>query len=373
MARRPGKDIRVSAEDALEFEPEPVRRRLIPATVWMLLALVLITLAGLGGFLFGDRLATLGSDDPREVPVVDAEPGPIKQRPKNPGGAEIPYRGYEINKRMKGEEAAPRVENLLPAPEKPQAPPTAKPQPSPPEPAPAPAAAPPPKVQAAVRRSAQAEPLLPAKPPAKLVEAPPAPAPAPSPPPAAAPPAAPAPAPAPVAKAPALKATPAPKAASPPPPPPPPPQSQGGPLQLVPKSKQQATAPTAPVPAEQKVTKPLEPVSPPVRTTGAPTARQLLAKRAVPRSATAVSQGWQVQLAASRAAKTARIEGERLKKKHTDVLGKLSVRVVRADLGAKGVFYRIRLGALADKNAARAVCNKLSKRGQGCLIVAPGK
>ena len=77
--------------------------------------------------------------------------------------------------------------------------------------------------------------------------------------------------------------------------------------------------------------------------------------------------------AASRAASAANAEGERLKKKHSDVLGKLAVHVVRADLGAKGVFYRIRLGPAQSKDQARSICATLSKRGQGCLVIAPGK
>ncbi|MEQ9682528.1 MAG: SPOR domain-containing protein, partial [Rhodospirillales bacterium] len=69
----------------------------------------------------------------------------------------------------------------------------------------------------------------------------------------------------------------------------------------------------------------------------------------------------------------AKAEGERLKQKHSDVLGKLTVSIMRADLGAKGVFYRIRLGPARDKDQARAVCAQLAKRGQGCLVIAPGK
>ncbi|PIW28873.1 MAG: hypothetical protein COW30_06385, partial [Rhodospirillales bacterium CG15_BIG_FIL_POST_REV_8_21_14_020_66_15] len=123
MARRPTSDIRVSASDALEFEPEPRRKRRIPTTVWLLLVLVLVTAAGLGGFLFGDRLAGLGDDDGGQLPVVHAAEGPIKVRPDNPGGEEIPFRDYGINKRMQGEEPTGRVENLLPPPEQPKAPP----------------------------------------------------------------------------------------------------------------------------------------------------------------------------------------------------------------------------------------------------------
>ena len=128
-------------------------------------------------------------------------------------------------------------------------------------------------------------------------------------------------------------------------------------MQLVPKSQQAApTPPSAPAPVKEA---PKE------------TAKAASAPPAAPETIPASS--WQVQLAASRAATAAKAEGERLKKKYSDVLGGMAVNIVRADLGAKGVFYRIRLGPAGDKAKARAVCADLSKRGQGCLVVAPGK
>ena len=122
-------------------------------------------------------------------------------------------------------------------------------------------------------------------------------------------------------------------------------------MALVPKSAQPAPQPKAVVSEPAKTVQKAAPAAP----------------------KTAPASGWQVQLAASRAATAAKAEGERLKKKHADVLGGMTVKIVRADLGAKGVFYRIRLGYAADKNKAREICTALSKRGQGCLVVAPGK
>ncbi|MEQ8227671.1 MAG: SPOR domain-containing protein [Rhodospirillales bacterium] len=347
MARRPKSDIRVSASDALEFEPEPKRRRGIPTTIWLLLVMVLVTAAGLGGFLFGDRLAGLSGDNGDQVPVVHAAQGPIKVRPKNPGGQEIPFRDYDINKRMQGEEPTGRVENLLPPPEQPKAPPQAATDPATITPASPAKAAPP-----AAKTTGSSESLLPSAP---------APAPKPTAPqtvtaqqitpqkttpkPVAPPP------PTTVAKAPPPQ---------PAPPPPAPAQSAptagSGPLPLVPKSQQKPSAPAVQEPSSAAPKETAKAAPPP------PAAPKIGA-----------DSSWQVQLAASRSATAAKAEGERLKKKHTDVLGGMSVNVVRADLGAKGVFYRIRLGPAGDKAKARTVCSTLSKRGQGCLVVAPGK
>lgn len=45
-------------------------------------------------------------------------------------------------------------------------------------------------------------------------------------------------------------------------------------------------------------------------------------------------------------------------------------RVQRADLGAKGVFYRLRVGAFADRAGASAFCDALKERGQTCIVVS---
>ena len=338
MARRPTSDIRVSASDALEFEPEPRRRRGIPTTVWLLLVLILVTAAGLGGFLFGDRLAGLSGEESGQVPVVHAAEGAIKVRPDNPGGQDIPFRDYDINKRMQGEAPTGRVENLLPPPEQPRELPQAQAATAPSQVPPVPAATAGAQLAPPTEQS-NAEALLPA-----------APAPAPKPV---------APKPMPVREvAPPPPATVS-KAPTPQPAPPPPvpvapaASTPGGPIALVPKS---ATA--APAAAAQPA--PVAKVAPPPPS--APAATE-----------TAAVSGWQIQLAASRAATAAKTEGERMKQKHSDVLGKMTVNIVRADLGAKGVFYRIRLGPARNKDEARAVCAQLAKRGQGCLVIAPGK
>ena len=83
---------------------------------------------------------------------------------------------------------------------------------------------------------------------------------------------------------------------------------------------------------------------------------------------------YRVQLATVRSLERAQGEWDRLRRKNTDLLGKLALSVVRADLGPKkGVFFRLRAGPLADEATARALCTKLTSRKVGCLIVRPGK
>jgi cell division septation protein DedD len=42
--------------------------------------------------------------------------------------------------------------------------------------------------------------------------------------------------------------------------------------------------------------------------------------------------------------------------------------VVKADLGSKGIFYRVRLGGFNDQSDAKAKCAKLKAGGVGCYV-----
>ena len=76
-----------------------------------------------------------------------------------------------------------------------------------------------------------------------------------------------------------------------------------------------------------------------------------------------------MQIAASDQEAKAEAEWVRLSGKNKDLLGGLPHAVARADLGTKGVFYRLRAGSFADKAAATALCDSLKARKVGCLIV----
>lgn len=50
------------------------------------------------------------------------------------------------------------------------------------------------------------------------------------------------------------------------------------------------------------------------------------------------------------------------------LVGGKSTDIERADLGAKGIFYRLRLGPFASSSDAKAFCDSLKARGQDCLV-----
>jgi hypothetical protein len=76
-----------------------------------------------------------------------------------------------------------------------------------------------------------------------------------------------------------------------------------------------------------------------------------------------------LQLAALRNADGVDKEWLRLQAAFGSVLGKLEHRVVKADLGERGTFYRVVAAAFADEAAARAACDKLQALRQDCFVV----
>jgi cell division septation protein DedD len=126
----------------------------------------------------------------------------------------------------------------------------------------------------------------------------------------------------------------------------------------------QPPSPTPPPPAPRPNAAPAPQAAPPANVARAPTP---------PPAAVAPSAGgrYRIQLAALRTNDDASREWDKLRRAHPDLLGSLSLNVVRADLGDRGTFYRIQAGPLADENAAKEVCRRLAEKKVGCLVVRP--
>ena len=327
MALPGDKEIKVTASDALEFEPvvpEPPKRRLgLKAFVYLVVAGVA---AGAWSY-YGDQLIQLWRGGQGGIPLIKADPGPVKVRPENPGGLRVPDRDKLVYDRMQGKSAGPGeaggtsggAERLLPPPEQP----LPKPEPK----------------KEVAKETPKTKPV-PEVPTVKDVAA---------------------------AKRPA---------------PPPPPQAP----QASSTSAAKETKAPAPEPKAEKLTAPAKtqkPAPKPVtKPAPKPEPKQAAAPKPAPKAApkpetsapAPIPSGrtYLVQLAAARSPQGARSEWERLRKKHLDLLGDLGLKVTKADLGAKkGVFYRLRAGPLADEKAARQLCQQLTKRKVGCLIIKP--
>lgn len=79
--------------------------------------------------------------------------------------------------------------------------------------------------------------------------------------------------------------------------------------------------------------------------------------------------GERIQLGAFRNHVEAEKHWRKLVRAHKDVLEGKPHQVIRADLGQRGVFYRLRAAGFDTAQEAKAACDALSRRGQGCFVV----
>jgi len=84
-------------------------------------------------------------------------------------------------------------------------------------------------------------------------------------------------------------------------------------------------------------------------------------------SVAAPMTGWSVQIASAASEDAAWSTWKKMKAKHRALEGKKPV-VVRADLGAKGTFYRVRLTGYAKQADAKNACSALKSKGVSCFI-----
>jgi cell division septation protein DedD len=77
--------------------------------------------------------------------------------------------------------------------------------------------------------------------------------------------------------------------------------------------------------------------------------------------------GYYAQLASVRSEQDAQAAWGRINKKYGGLFGDASHRVEKADLGARGVYYRLQAGPVSEAQA-RAICDAMGAKG-GCLVV----
>lgn len=118
-----------------------------------------------------------------------------------------------------------------------------------------------------------------------------------------------------------------------------------------------------PAPSEAKPA----PEAKPVAIKEAPTDKQPAAEKPAKETKQAAKAGnAKIQLGAYQSEKEALAAWGKIKQKSGDLAGRQPT-VVKADLGAKGVFYRLRVVGLAAGDA-KAICASLTSKGQACLV-----
>ena len=81
------------------------------------------------------------------------------------------------------------------------------------------------------------------------------------------------------------------------------------------------------------------------------------------------NQIFRVQLLSVRKKESAEAEWKRLSKRYSQILSGLESYVVRADLGARGIYYRLQAGLFKDKDTATKVCTKLAQVKISCFVI----
>jgi len=78
--------------------------------------------------------------------------------------------------------------------------------------------------------------------------------------------------------------------------------------------------------------------------------------------------GWAVQISSQKQEDAAWSVWKKMQAKHKRLLSPHEANVVQADLGDRGIFYRLRVTGLDDKRQASKLCRRLKKRGTSCFV-----
>ena len=131
----------------------------------------------------------------------------------------------------------------------------------------------------------------------------------------------------------------------------------------------------APLPSKPQLRQTLQPrqprpqTAPPSRQAARPAPRQdvtaaLPGQSAYPKA----NNGYLVQVAARQSHREAMQAYNELQRRFPQMLGGLAPEVFRADLGQRGVWFRVGIGPMAQQSAAVDFCRQLKSQGGDCLI-----
>ena len=138
------------------------------------------------------------------------------------------------------------------------------------------------------------------------------------------------------------------------------------PVAKVEKKVQKVEKPAPKKVAPKKIAKAVE--KPVQKTKSTPAPKPVVEKKPASKPAPkAVSGAYGVQLASFRDEATAASAAKKLQNKYADELGGLATYIERADLGAKGIYYRVKFRGISSADVAKKVCASLKSKGQSCL------
>jgi hypothetical protein len=105
-----------------------------------------------------------------------------------------------------------------------------------------------------------------------------------------------------------------------------------------------------------------------------PLAEDAPPQRGAPQLAAAptfVSSGpYLAQIAALQSEEAVEPAWSRLASRAPDLFARARLDIERADLGQRGIYYRVRAGYFADRANAARFCDRVQQMGQDCIVVA---
>jgi hypothetical protein len=148
----------------------------------------------------------------------------------------------------------------------------------------------------------------------------------------------------------------------------PPAPAANAPLSLSPDAN---NAPAAPPEPQARALPPTAPAPPPAPRAAAPPpapARVASAPAQAPVQTSAIGGGFMVQVSSQRSQADAESAYRGIQSKYSSVLANQPHQVRRADLGAKGTYYRAMVGPFGTREAAVQLCVNLKQAGGDCVV-----
>lgn len=132
-----------------------------------------------------------------------------------------------------------------------------------------------------------------------------------------------------------------------------------------------ASQPRPPAEPVADVVPAVEPVAQPpkIATVTTPPLEPIAPLSATARFKFAASGPYLVQIAALRSEEAAETAWRRIVTASPELYHGANKHIQRADLGSEGVFYRLRVGAFADRSEAVAFCEAVKQSGANCIVV----
>jgi Tfp pilus assembly protein PilF len=144
-------------------------------------------------------------------------------------------------------------------------------------------------------------------------------------------------------------------------------EAKGEEIVEVEKAPEAAEAPVAEEPVAEQQIAAAEPAEPAAEKA----APEEPVAEAAPVEETPAASGWVVQIASATSEDAALSTWKKLQSRHK-VLKSKNPSILKADLGAKGIYYRVRLTGFEEQAAAKKECSKLKAGGVSCYISKVG-